>query len=576
MRDKILEAIIYILLAFLLCGFFNLQIIHGPQYRRMSEDNRIRTIPIVAPRGRIYDRNGLVLADNKAIFNLSIIPDDFDSAYVPHLAEIIGDDVAELSEKVERMKRLFDTVNPVLVKKDVSRTAMYRLEELSTLVGGIVITQDSLRYYPEGETTCHAVGYIGKITPEEYAAHKHQGWLMNEYVGRLGIEKTFNDVLMGKTGGRQIEVNARGQKISVLSEKDALIGQDVRLTIDKEFQSRIIEIFGDEFNLAACIMDIQSGEIIAMVSTPLFDPNIFVDPNKSDERVVALQDERRPFVNRPISLPYAPGSIFKVLIAVAALQEKVINSGTPFYCSGSFRLNNRSRPFKCWKETGHGTMRLQDAIAQSCNSYFYQVGLKLGNERIAKYARMFGFGQAVDLGLPYSKPGLVPDALWKSTILHERWYPGETVNYAIGQGYLEVTPLQVVRMVAAIGNGGTLVEPHIVKDMSSSGSRVQIEAKNLAIVRGAMLLATESDKGTAHLARPMFFKMGGKTGTAQTVGEPHAWCTGFFPYNDPQIAVVVLAEHAGAGGIVAAGYAGQIADEWLALKEEREGHQIDL
>jgi penicillin-binding protein 2 len=221
-------------------------------------------------------------------------------------------------------------------------------------------------------------------------------------------------------------------------------------------------------------------------------------------------------------------------------------------------------------------MRLQEAIAQSCNSYFYQVGLKLGNERIAKYARMFGFGQAVDLGLPYSKPGLVPDALWKKAILHERWYMGETVNYAIGQGYLEVTPLQVVKMVAAIANGGTLVEPHIVKNMSLHESHLPIAAKNLAIVRGAMLLATESDRGTAHLARPMFFKMGGKTGTAQTVGEPHAWCTGFFPYNDPQIAVVVLAEHAGAGGIVAAGYAGQIADEWLALKEEREGHQIDL
>jgi penicillin-binding protein 2 len=559
------------MLLFLLCGFFNLQIVHGPEYKRMSENNRIRTIPIIAPRGRIYDRNDVVLADNKSIFNLSVIPADFDLSFVDRLADIINEEAASLREAIEKLKRSYDPTTPVLIKKDVSRTAMFRLEELSTLVGGIVMTQDSLRYYPEGETACHVIGYIGKINPQEYAAHKHQGWLLNDYVGRIGIEKTFNEKLMGIPGGKQIEVNAKGQKLKILSEKEAEIGDDVHLTIDARLQERILNLFDEEHNLATCVLNIHTGEIIALASTPLFDPNMFVDPNKSDERLIALKDKRHPFINRPISLSYAPGSIFKVLIAIAALQEGVITSGTVLHCSGSFRINQRSREFKCWNEDGHGDISLRDAIAESCNSYFYQVGLRLGNARIARYARMFGFGQPINLGLPYGKSGLVPDALWKKAILNERWYAGETVNYAIGQGFLQVTPLQVVKMIAAIATDGKLVEPHIVKGMTYPEARVPISHKNFSILKRGMLMAIESEWGTGHLARPMYFKMAGKTGTAQTTGEPHAWYAGFFPYADPQIAVVVMGEHAGAGGVVAASYAGQIADEWLALKEEREG-----
>lgn len=573
MRDRILEIIIYCLLSVLLYGFFTIQIINGPKYRAISENNRIRTIPVVSARGRIYDRNGQVLADNKHIFNVSVIPEDFDVRYIDQLADILELDHKAIDEKIRGLQQGRNRAQPVLVKQDIGLTSVYRLEELSTMVGGILLEEDSLRSYPLGEVACHVVGYIGKINQDEYQAHKHQGWLINDYVGRLGIEKTCNDELMGKPGGRQFEVNARGERLRVLSEKDPVIGKDIYITLDSELQSRITGMVDRAQTVSVCVMDVHNGEIVALVSTPLFDPNYFLAQDKGEERMAALQDSRQLFVNRPISFAYAPGSIFKVLVGIAGLQEGVITPDTTYKCEGSYQINEKSRPFKCWNPYGHGDIALPKAIERSCNVYFYRLGLALGNARIARYARMFGFGQSVELGLPYSRAGLVPDALWKRAKLHERWYPGETINYSIGQGFLEVTPLQVAKMIGAIANGGTLFEPHIIQESDVSGVKLPIDPKNFAIMRGAMLRAIESEYGTAHAAQPKYFKMAGKTGTAQNRGEPHSWYAGFFPYDQPEIALVVMAEHAGVGGGVAARYAGQIADEWMKLKNERQSDQ---
>lgn len=568
MRERIVETIIYCMMGLLLAGFFNLQIRHGNDYRRMSERNRIRTIPIVAGRGRIYDREGRILADNKPIFNVSVIPDDFDQEYTRQIADIVSLDADALAQKIVRARHRAGE-EPLLIKKDISRTAFYRLEELSTLVGGITITQDSLRFYPEGEMVCHVVGYIGKINEKEYEENKHRGWLINDYVGRLGVEKAYDERIRGKPGGRQIEVDAHGRELRTLSKKEPVLGEDIHLTIDADLQRRIVELIDQKYSIAICVVDVHTGAILALVSTPLFDPNMFLDPSRRDELAGALHDQRHPFVNRTISLTYPPGSVFKVLIGLAGLEEGVINSGTIFHCSGVFKLNDRARPFHCWNPYGHGDISLREAIAQSCNIYFCQLGLKLGNARIARYARLFGFGKPIDLGLPYSKPGLVPDALWKKDTLQERWYPGETISYAIGQGFLAVTPLQIAKLMAIIANNGRIVEPHINADETIPDGHVPIARKNFAIMRGCMLEAINSEHGTGHLAQPKYFKMAGKTGTAQTNGEPHSWYAGFFPYNDPQIALVVMAEHAGPGGIVAAGYAGKIADTWSAWNEEK-------
>jgi len=568
-RDAILEFGIYTMFFILLCGFMNIQIIQGDRYRVMSENNRIRTIPIVAARGRIYDRNGVILADNKQIFNVSIIADDFDLSHCVRLSAILDEEPSDVSKTIKKLKKSPRASTPVIIKKDVNRTALYHLEELSTLVGGLLITEDSLRYYPESYDACHVVGYIGKINQKEYAKHKHEGWLINDYIGRLGVERTCNEQLMGTRGGRQIEVNAKGQKLRILSERDPELGRNIHLTLDVKLQARLLQLLDKQHNVSVCVMDIHSGEIISLISTPLFDPNVFLDPSRVPERMDALRHSRFPLINRPISLTYSPGSIFKLLIGVAALEEHIITPNDSINCSGVFRLNERSREFKCWNPYGHKDIQLFNAIARSCNIYFYRVGLRLGNAKIAKYARMFGFGERVHLGLPFSKAGLVPDAVWKRTKMKERWYPGETINYAIGQGFLEVTPLQVGKMISIIANDGKVLEPHIVKGVTYPVKSVPIQSKNFAIIRGAMLRAIDSEYGTGHLAQPKYFKAAGKTGTAQTFGEPHSWYAGYFPYNDPKIALVVLVEHGGVGGIVAATYAGKMADEWLAYTDEQ-------
>ena len=270
---------------------------------------------------------------------------------------------------------------PVLIKKNVSLSAVYRLEEIGTLTGGIIIDKGSLRYYPEADLASHIIGYIGKINRKEYEENKHRGWLFHDSIGRIGIERTFNDRLMGVPGGQQVEVDARGQKLRILSEKEPIIGEDIHLTLDAGFQDRVLELIDENQNVAVCVIDVTNGDILSLISTPTFDPNVFINPNKSHQRTEILTDKRHPTINRSISLLYSPGSIFKVLVALAALEEGLIDHNTSYYCDGEYQMNARSRPFRCWKEEGHGDVNLEKGIEQSCNIYFYRAGLRLGNEK---------------------------------------------------------------------------------------------------------------------------------------------------------------------------------------------------
>jgi len=383
-RDGQLEAAIYLFLFILLCGFFKLQVLEGNYYRRISENNRIRTIPIISARGRIYDRFGNPLAENKPILNLSIIPDDFDMNYVAKIAEIIEEDPDWLKDRIENAKTSRERSHPLLIKKDVKITAIYRLEEISTLMGGVIIDKASLRYYPEEDIVAHVVGYIGKINRKEYLDNKHRGWLFNDYIGRAGIEKTFNDPIMGTPGGRQVEVDAKGRQLRILSKKDPIIGEDIHLTLDVRLQERLVNLLDGDQNIALVVLDVNNGDILSMISMPSYDPNIFMDATRSSLRLEVLKDERRPIVNRAVSFAYSPGSVFKVLIGTAALQEGVITPSTTFICEGEYRINQRSRAFKCWKEEGHGEVNIMKAVEQSCNIFFYRTGLRLGSDKIAK------------------------------------------------------------------------------------------------------------------------------------------------------------------------------------------------
>ena len=435
-------------------------------------------------------------------------------------------------------------------------------------MGGLLIRQDSLRYYPEGDSVGHVIGYTGKMNRKEYKENYHKGWLINDSIGRSGVEKTFNEALMGTPGGQQIEVDARGHQLRTLGEKAPILGDDLFLTIDIDLQKKILGLLYEDKPTVVCIVDINTQEILSYISLPSYDPNIFLDGKRSEERVELLTDKTRPLVDRVNNVAYSPGSVFKLLVAIAALHEGKVTEDKRFMCRGSYQINSKSRAFKCWYEKGHGSLNLVQAIEQSCNVYFYRLGLEVGNQTIAKYAKEVGLGTLIESGLPYGRRGLVPDASWKKRVFGERWYAGETMNYAIGQGFIQVTPLQVAKMISIIASEGQAANPRVVQKQTLS-KKPTLKKEYLQRVKYYMLRAIESTVGTGRAARPSFLKTAGKTGTAQTSGgEPHSWFAGFFPYHNPEIALVVFVENGGPGGGIAAEYASEIADTWLIHRNQ--------
>jgi penicillin-binding protein 2 len=553
---------IYLLFVILALNLFKVQIIDGAHYRRLSENNRIRLIPIRSTRGRILDANKEVLADNVPSFNLQIIPDDFYIEKCSDLAEIIDVPAAEIKSNI--LKSAQPSFVPVKIKEDLTEKEVHIFEENNLDFAGAFITIASKRYYPYGEVASQLVGYLGKIQKNEYPIKKHTGYLIDDYVGRAGIESIFDAVLHGVHGGKQIEVNARGQEMRVLALKHPFTGDDIHLTIDIKLQEAIHETLGEE-QASVCLMNIHTGEILALVSTPGFDPNAFVTPSRSSERLTMLKDKSFPFLNRAISSTYPPGSVFKIVTALAALEAGKINPYTTFECTGEYRLNPHSRAFRCWATHGHGDIALEAALQQSCNVYFYKIGQLLGADAIADFAKKIGLSRPFSLELPNVKQGIVPSTAWKREKLREKWYQGETLNYSIGQGFLTVTPMQVLRLIGVIAANGHTIEPTIIKGVRNKTESILIKPAHIASVKNGMLKAVDTKYGTANVAKVDFFKVAGKTGTAQNTGEPHSWFAGFFPYKNPQMALVVVVEHGGSGG----GKAATIANTVVTLWHER-------
>lgn len=550
---------VYLLFVILALNLFKVQIIDGAYYKRQSENNRIRLIPIRSTRGRIFDINNIVLADNVPSFNLQVIPDDFYIEKASDLAEVIDVPVKDIKKMILESPQ--PSFVPVRIKADLSQKEVHILEENSQEFSGSIITVSSKRFYPYDEVASQLVGYLGKIQKDEYAIRKYTGYLIDDYVGRAGIESVFDSILHGVHGGKQIEVNARGQEMRVLALKHPFKGDDISLTIDIELQEAIHQTLGDE-HASACLMDIHTGEIRALVSTPGFDPNAFVTPARSPERMTLLKDKRFPFLNRAISSTYPPGSVFKLVTALAALEAGKITPYTRLECTGEYRLNPRSRAFRCWSTHGHGELALEAALQQSCNVYFYKIGQMLGADAIADFSKRIGLSRPFSLELPNVKQGIVPSKAWKREKLREKWYQGETLNYSIGQGFLTVTPMQVLRMIGVIASNGKIIEPTIIKGVQHKPQKIKIKQSHIAAVKNGMLKAVDTRYGTAHVAKVDFFKVAGKTGTAQNAGEPHSWFAGFFPFNDPQMALVVVVEHGGSGGGKAATMAHSIITLW--------------
>jgi len=532
----------------------------------MSRNNSIRVLPIGGSRGTIYDRNEKPLVTSRLSFDAVISYQEIGDRR--RLAELLsnvlgmtGEQIMNAFEKAGR--RPFAGV---IIAEDIPKDKALALEEASFDTSGLDIETKAKRNYIYKHFGCHIFGYLSEVTEAELDSLKDDGYRMHDMIGRSGLEKYYEGSLKGVDGGTQIEVDNRGHQTRVLGMKEPESGQDLYLTIDIRLQIVSDKLLGDHKG-AVVVMDPRNGEILALSSHPTFDPNIFVEHNTSSQRMELLTDNKgRPMSNKAISSTYPPGSVFKIVTASAALEEKKITHNTRFFCSGVYKLG--SAGFHCWKDSGHGAQNVVEGLMNSCNVFFYNIGRALGVDRLETFTKLFGYGKPTDIDLTDEVGGTAPGKDWK--VAHKKgiWYEGETLNYAIGQGYLSVTPIQVLRMTAVMANNGNLVHPHVVKKIGSNELQNQ-KPKDLGLrddtlreVRTGMFEAVNNDSGTAKRTKLSGTIVAGKTGTAQNPhGRTHAWFCGFAPFSDPKICVVVFLEHGGKGGVEPAAIARGIFEE---------------
>jgi len=581
--------------ALLAVRLFHLQVIGGEEYRRLSASNCIRLESIDAPRGLIFDRRGDMMVDNRPAFDVSIIPRDAKPVEetVGNLADLLHFTAEEFMEKIQEKRRLA-SYKPVLLRQDIGRNTLAAIEVHRYDLPGVVINVNPRRHYLYDQSAAHVLGYLGEISNEELSCGKFPDCRPGDFVGKFGVEKTFESVLRGERGGRQVEVNAKGQVVRVLQTVDARAGHNVYLTIDRGLQQKAEEMLR---GLAGAVvaMDPGSGEILAMVSSPSFDQNAFVSGMTYDQWEALISNPNRPMENKAVQGEYPPASTYKIVTAIAALEEGVIDEKTTFYCPGFHRFGNRV--YRCWKKGGHGSVEVVRALAESCDVFFYQVGQRLGVDRLAQYATALGLGSPTGVALDHEADGLVPTAAWKRKKTGIPWQGGENLSIAIGQGYNLVTPIQMLGLVAAVGNGGVRYRPQILKRIENTqgdvvrsespteAAPIEFSEKTMELVRRGLWEAVNTLGGTAFRSRWSAFDISGKTGTAQVVGrkedetaddqeevvhhhKDHAWFVAYAPSEEPKIAVAVIVEHGEHGSSTAAPIARAMIEAYLGGKSE--------
>lgn len=555
-RIKIFQVILYSSFIYLIIGLFDCQIIHSNYYKRLSEKNTIRLIPIEGTRGRIFDRNGKLLAVNDFSFDLVIIPQEVEKLddLILELSKITGISKELLHKNYK--KNYYLPFTPVTVAGGLDREKAFYYEEKITSLPGAFIWNRPQRYYPNKEVLCHVLGYVGKIQEEEFVDLRDYGYRMRDIVGKDGIEKYYDAYLKGESGGIQVEVDSSSREVRRIGYKKPQKGKDLKLTIDLDLQTHIDSLMKHN-NGAVIIMDVKSGEILSLSVSPVFDPNIFTFGSSRDRANVLTREDNVLF-NRAISAIYPPGSVFKMVIAYAGLREGIIDEDSSYMCDGVFMLGGI--PFRCWKRSGHGPQNVVQALAHSCNLFFYTLGKKLGAANIHKYASYFGFGDITGIDLPGEKKGVIPSKFWKQINMKKPWYEGDTLNYAIGQGYLLLTPIQMVRYAAIIANEGYSPTPYIGDSIEgkNAGRRkvlfTKLKKKYFTLIKQGMFDVVNHETGSGKAAKIEGLMVAGKTGTAQTGQnrDPHAWFLGYMPADDPKYSFVVFLEHGGSGGIMAA------------------------
>lgn len=568
--------------AVLVLRLWQLQILQGDTFDRLSDKNRIRLRRIPFTRGVITDRHGSVLADNRPAFRLMGVPAEIPSPNqtILRLSQGVGLDGRGIIDLVAEAKRKAP-FRAVIFKEDLPWDEVAWVETHRLDLPGIWVEVEPRRFYPHGALAAHLIGYVGEISKGLLRRWQGRGYRVGDRVGKSGLEWMLEPHLRGHDGGVQVEVDAQGRQLMVIQEVAYRPGANVVLTQKMSLQKAAEEVLGDRAG-AVVAGDPNTGEIFAMVSHPTFDPNLFSEGISPEAWQALKEDPFDPLQNRAIMSQYPPGSTYKIITALAGLEEGVITPKTRLFCPGYYELGDRR--FSCWKEAGHGWMRLREAIVQSCDVFFYQVGQKVGVDRLAKYAKGFGLGRSTGFDSDKEKAGLVPTSAWKRDRFGEPWHPGDTTSLAIGQGFNLVTPLQQFVMISAVANGGNLVVPQVVHHVESADGEalVKFEPKKagkvpardsaLSLLKDALKGAVQDRRGTGLRARVQGVEVAGKTGTAQVVRlqkrekpeavpykyRDHAWFVCFAPVKDPQIAVVVLVEHGGKGGAEAAPVAQQL------------------
>ena len=589
-RSLVLGGLQLLMLLVVIVRLYYLQVYQADKYRTLSDENRISTRLLVPPRGVVYDRNGEMLATNRQNFQALIVAEQTTdvSKTLGAFKRIMPLTEAE-EEKIRKDLKKNRSFVPIKIKDNLSWEEVAKIQLNAPDLPGIVIDEGLSRYYPLGEKAAHVIGYVSSVSDKDV---KDDPLLEvpGFKIGKAGIEKLYEKRLRGRGGNLKLEVNAYGRVMKEIERIDGVAGERIDLSIDARLQTKAYELFGEESG-AAIMLDVNSGEILSFVSVPAYDPNLLSQGLSSIEWNELNKNEKKPLMNKAIAGQYSPGSTFKMVVALAALENGSINSQSRSYCSGRMFLGNHA--FHCWKKEGHAYVDVVQALQHSCDIFFYETAQKLGINKIASMARKFGLGQKIDVGLENEKEGLIPDSDWKRRRFGESWQQGESLISGIGQGYILTTPIQLATMTARIANGGYLVEPTFEK-MSDHNTpnlkKMPVSASNVALVKQGMFDVVNVPGGTAFGSRFDFngLKMAGKTGTTQvrriTMKERqtgivkqedlpwkyrnHALFVGYAPHDNPRYAVAVLVEHGRGGSAVAAPIGGKLLLEALKLEAE--------
>ncbi|WP_448873909.1 penicillin-binding protein 2 [Desulfobulbus propionicus] len=595
--------LIIVVFAVIITRLWFLQVEQGAYYNELADSNRVRSIEIAAPRGNIYDRNGRELVTNRPSFNVVWIRESnkIDDEWLKNLTRILRQDPSLLLEKIRKMSGTPGHL-PVRLAEDIDWETVARIENNRMYLPEIKIEVVPLRIYHYGNLASHLIGYMGEINKTELDKADKTRYKGGDLIGKMGLERLRETDLRGEKGHDNMEVNALGFEQQYLKGDEPLPGNDLQLTMDVDLQKIAEdEMASKQYAGAVVAMEANTGRLLVLASSPVLHLEEFVGGISHQAWQEMLKNPLHPLINKVVQGQYPPGSTYKPITAFAGLAEGLVNPNTTVFCPGFYRFGNRV--YRCWKRGGHGTVNLRRAVAESCDVYFYQLGLRVGVDRLAKYAKMFGLGQKTGVEMEHEKAGIVPSTDWKKKRYGVKWHEGETVSVAIGQGYNLTTPLQIAVMTSVIANGGTLYKPNIVEQVTDPDgivvnsfkpqvlSRISGQGHNLKLVREGMIEAVNSSRGTGRKAQidAHGILVGGKTGTAQVVRlaqykhlkeenipyeyRDHAWFTCFAPAVNPEIVVTVLVEHGLHGGSASAPIAAKILNKYFEAKAEKLGEQ---